>query len=189
MFLRHYWSRESCQCGEGAGVEKPLGCDLSGSQMQRQEQQCPWGLKVLVTQSCLTLWDAMDCSPPGFSVHGILQARILEWVAMLSSRASSQPRDQTQVSCIADGSFTVLGTKEAPMGLTCPQRPPNVHCGEVGQRVREANFEVAFHPTSPHLITIVNHSTYFTSGSFLQTFHPILIPVLQMRELRHSKAK
>ena len=49
-------------------------------------------------QFFLTLCDPMDCSPPGVSVHGILQARILEWVAMPSSRGSSQPRDQTQVS-------------------------------------------------------------------------------------------
>ena len=48
----------------------------------------------------------MDCSPPGSSVHGILQARILEWVDMPSSRGSSQPRDQTQVSPIAGGFFT-----------------------------------------------------------------------------------
>ena len=54
-----------------------------------------------VTQSCPTLWDPMDRSPPGSSVHGILQARILEWVAMPSSRASSQPGDQTHVSCIS----------------------------------------------------------------------------------------
>ena len=47
-------------------------------------------------QSCPTLEDPMDCSPPGSSVHGILQARILEWVAMLSSRGSSWPRDWTQ---------------------------------------------------------------------------------------------
>ena len=46
-----------------------------------------------VTESCPTLSDSMDCSLPGFSVHGIFQARILEWVAMPSSRASSQPRD------------------------------------------------------------------------------------------------
>ena len=44
-------------------------------------------------QSCLTLCVPMDCSPSGSSVHGILQARILEWVAMPSSRGSSQPRD------------------------------------------------------------------------------------------------
>ena len=49
----------------------------------------------------------MDCSPPGSSVHGILQARILEWVAMPSSMGSSQPRDQTQVSLIAGGFFTI----------------------------------------------------------------------------------
>ena len=42
----------------------------------------------------------MDCSPPGSSVHGILQARLLEWVAIYSSRGSSPPRDQTSISCI-----------------------------------------------------------------------------------------
>ena len=54
----------------------------------------------LATQSSLTLCDPMDCSPPGSSVHGILQARILEWVAISFSRGSSQPRDQTQVTHI-----------------------------------------------------------------------------------------
>ena len=48
----------------------------------------------------------MDCSPPGSSVHGILQARILEWVAMPFSRGSSQPRDGTWISCIAGRFFT-----------------------------------------------------------------------------------
>ena len=50
-------------------------------------------VKVLVIQLCLTCCDPMDCSPPGSSVHGILQARILEWVAISFSRGSSQPRD------------------------------------------------------------------------------------------------
>ena len=49
--------------------------------------------KLLVIQSCLTLCDPMDCSLLGSSVHGILQARILEWVAISYSRGSSQPRD------------------------------------------------------------------------------------------------
>ena len=53
-------------------------------------------VKVLVTQLCLTLCDPMDSSPPGSSVHGILQARILKWVAISCSRGSSWPRDQTQ---------------------------------------------------------------------------------------------
>ena len=59
-------------------------------------------MKGLVTQSCLTLSDPVDCSPPGSSVHGILQARILEWVAMPFSRGSSQSGDRTHVSFIAD---------------------------------------------------------------------------------------
>ena len=57
-------------------------------------------------QSCPTLCNPMDYSLPGFSVHGILQARILEWVAMPSSRGSSQPWDRTQVSYMAGGFFT-----------------------------------------------------------------------------------
>ena len=56
-------------------------------------QETSSGLKVKVTQSCLTL-----VTPVDYTVHGILQARILEWVATPSSRGSSQPRDQTQVS-------------------------------------------------------------------------------------------
>ena len=59
-------------------------------------------VKVKVTQSCRTLCDPMDCSLPGSSVRGILQARILEWVSILFSRGSLQPMDGTQVSCIAD---------------------------------------------------------------------------------------
>ena len=51
--------------------------------------------RVLITQSCLTLCDPMDCNPPGSSVHSILQARILEWVAIPFSRGSSQLRDRT----------------------------------------------------------------------------------------------
>ena len=55
----------------------------------------------------VALCDPMDCSPPGSSVHGILQARILEWVAIPFSRGSSQPRDRTLVSYIAGRFFTV----------------------------------------------------------------------------------
>ena len=58
-------------------------------------------VKVIVAQSCLTLCNHMDCGPPGCSDHGILQARILEWVAMPSSRGSSWPRDQTYISHVS----------------------------------------------------------------------------------------
>ena len=71
-------------------------------------------LFCLVTQWCPTLCDPVDCSPPVSSVHEILQARILEWVATSFFRASSWPKDQTQVSCIASGFFTIWATREAP---------------------------------------------------------------------------
>ena len=64
-------------------------------------------VEVLVSQSCPTCCDPMDCSPLGSSVHGILQARILEWVTIPLSRGSSQPRDQTWVSHIAGRFFTI----------------------------------------------------------------------------------
>ena len=65
-----------------------------------------------VTQLCPTLCDPMDCSLPGSSLHGILQARVLEWVAISFSRGSSWPRDQTQVSCISGRRFNLWAIRE-----------------------------------------------------------------------------
>ena len=75
-------------------------------------------------QSCPTLCDPMDSSLPGSTVHGIFQARILEWAAISFSRGSSQPRARTRVSCIADRRFTIWATREARLigaeqGLEC----------------------------------------------------------------------
>ena len=75
-----------------------------------------WGQslgKVKVAQPRPTLCSPVDCSPPGSSVHGILQARTLEWVPVPFSMGSSQPRDQTHVSCIIGKFFTIWDTKEA----------------------------------------------------------------------------
>ena len=69
-------------------------------------------VSMLVSQSCLTLWELMDYSPPGSSVLGILQTKILEWVVISFSRVSSWPRDQTQVTCIAGGFFSSWATRE-----------------------------------------------------------------------------
>ena len=74
-------------------------------------------LCALVAQSHPTLCDPMDSSLPGSSVHGILQARILEWVDIFFSRGSSQPRDRTQVSCIAGRFFIIWATWKAPKYL------------------------------------------------------------------------
>ena len=71
---------------------------------------CMWHL---VAQLYPTLWDSTDCSPPNSSVHGISQARILDWAAISFSRASSRPRDRNRVSCIAGGLFTSKSPREA----------------------------------------------------------------------------
>ena len=62
---------------------------------------------VMHDRSSPTLRNSRDCSPPSSFVHGIFQARILEWVTISYSRGSAQPRDQTQVSCAAGGFFTI----------------------------------------------------------------------------------
>ena len=80
----------------------------------------------------------MDCSPPGFSVHGILQARILEGVAISFSRGSSQPRNWTQFSCIAGRWFTNWAMREAPS----PSLEPNYFSTSIRQRLIQ-------HPSFP----------------------------------------
>ena len=75
------------------------------------------GPKVLFAQSCLTLCNPVDYNLPGSSVPGILQARILEWVAIAFSKGCSQPRDWTQVSHTVDRFFTTLVTREGPTTL------------------------------------------------------------------------
>ena len=74
-------------------------------------------VSVLSAQLCPALCDLMDCSPSGASVHGVLQARIMKWVAILFSRGYSQPGDLSQFSCIAGRFFTVCATREALNGL------------------------------------------------------------------------
>ena len=80
---------------------------------------CSFGVPVggseseSVNQSCATLCDLMDCSLPDSSVHWIQQARMLEWVATSFSRGSPGPRNQTWVSCLAGGFFTIWVTRES----------------------------------------------------------------------------
>ena len=67
-----------------------------------------------VVQSCLTLCDPMICSLPGSSVHGLFQARVLEWISISFSRGSSLPRDWTEVSNVVCRCVTIRATREAP---------------------------------------------------------------------------
>ena len=84
----------------GSGTELVFPA-LAGSFFTTEPSRKPQHFLGMWAQSCHTLCDCMDCSPPGSSVHGIFQARILEWVAICFSRGSSQPRDQTHISCIS----------------------------------------------------------------------------------------
>ena len=92
----------------------PWGWKIVGQDLAAKQQQLL--CKVVfssVAQSCLTLCDPMDCCPPGSSVPGIFQARILECVAISFSRGSSWPRDRIWVSCTAGRFFTDWASREA----------------------------------------------------------------------------
>ena len=98
----------------------------------------------------------MDCSPPGSSVHGILQVRILEWVAMPFSRGSSRPRDQTRVSCIEGGFFTTEP----------PGKPKRVWCYVL---------KILQNPTGPGHSTASQQVTgfpFFENWGYLKTSDP-----------------
>ena len=81
--------------------------------IKKYKKTITWPTKIIDTENKFPeagergLCNPMDCSLPGSSVYGILQARILEWAAVPSSRRSSQPRNRIQVSCIAGGFFTI----------------------------------------------------------------------------------
>ena len=94
----------------------------------------------------------MDRSPPGSSVHGILQAKILEWVAIPFSEGSSWSRDQTQTSCIVGGFFTVWASREAHVSLTVYQTPTLPSVAETlahSVPVRMLHFHQIFHSDVP----------------------------------------
>jgi hypothetical protein len=123
-----------------------------------------------VAQSCLTCWDCIDCSPPGSSVQGIFPARILEWVAISSSRESSWPRDWIWVSYISWIGQRILyhwATWEAPqytLGMAKDICWEMASLGFVGQT----------RPRVPLSLTPRKHSaprTHFTFGNFLLSLH------------------
>ena len=99
----------------------------SNLMVQLWTELCPLKIymKVLVVQSSPTICDPMDSSPPDSSVHGILQARILEWVAIYFSRGSSWPWDWTLVSYIAGWLFTIWTTRGS---LICWSPNPQCDC-------------------------------------------------------------
>ena len=99
--------------------------DMSLSELRElamgREAWCASVHGVTKSQTWLSNWTELDCSPPGSSDHGILQARILEWIAINFSRGSSRPRDWAQVSYIVAQFFSIWPTREALISLTVPQ--------------------------------------------------------------------
>ena len=91
--------------------------ELGSYQVANPLLYCYTRVCCLVAQSRLTLFDPVDCSPPDSSVHGISQARILEWVAISFSRGSSQPRCQTHISCVGRWVLYHWAIREAPMSM------------------------------------------------------------------------
>ena len=104
------WSEQGGQTPQGILKQRRAACI---SFLLSTEKK----VKVLVTQLCLILCNPMNYNPPDSSVHGILQARLLEWVAIPFFRVSSQPRDWTQVSSIAGRFFTIWATGLSQGGL------------------------------------------------------------------------
>ena len=98
-------------CASFYSISDYIGCVLELKNVQMREEGVPSRLGmcvcVCVSHSVVILCDRMDCSPSGSFVHGIFQATALEWVAIIVSGGSSQPRDQIQVSCIA-GRFFII---------------------------------------------------------------------------------
>ena len=131
-----FWVGKPCaQCGTDFWSEASemgqFSPSLSDHFWNLKEPMYVW----MKTPLCPTLCDATDCSPWGSSVHGVLQARIPEWVAISSSRGSSLSRDWTcifWVSCIAGRFFTHWATAEAPKSLVysynCKQNSMDIEC-------------------------------------------------------------
>ena len=102
-------------------ITTPMLCGSHGKQVWKRIGKC---VEVLDTQSCPTVCDPMNCSLPGSSIHGILQARILKWVAISFSRGSLRPRDWTQVSHITGRFFSIWAIWEACSKMAFLLRSP-----------------------------------------------------------------
>ena len=140
----------------------------------------------LISQSCPTLCDPMDCSPPGSSVHGSLQERILEWVTMPFSRGSSQSRDRTQVSCITGRFFTICATREAqeywseqPIPSPGDLSNPGIEPGSPALQAGSLPTELSGSPFKPFAHSLIGQLDFvlLLSCTFLFIFQ-ILTPYL-----------
>ena len=121
---------------------------------------------MIVAQSCLTLCDPTDCSLPGFYVHGILQSRILEWAAIPFSRGSSQPRNQTWVSCVACRFFTVWATGKftGPQLHTTPVSPQPFFCPSIFRQCPTSRLSVSLAQMAAGGPTLTRHHVFISEA-------------------------
>ena len=119
-------------------------------------------MHVLAVQSYPTLCNPMDSNLPGFSVDGIFQAGLLAWIAISFSRGSSQPRDRTWVSCIADISYQ-LSHQFSPVAQLCPTLCDPMDCSIPGLPVHHQLLE--FNQTHLHWV-----------GDAIKPSHPLSSP-------------
>ena len=116
------------------------------------------------------------CDPMDHTVHGILQARILEWVAFPFSRGSSQPRGQTQVSCIAGGFFTSRATREAQ----------TVHLKLVNMVICVCVYSTTILKIGKRKKTLIHPTTGMRIFSSVQFSHSVISDSLRPHELQHT---
>ena len=110
-----------------------------------------------VTQSCPTLCNQVDYSLPSFSVHGILQARVLEWVTISFSRGSSWPRNRTRVSCIGGRRFNLWTTREALTNLESILKSRNITLPTMVHLVKAMIFPVVMYGCESWTIKRAEH--------------------------------
>ena len=127
--------------------------------------------KSEVAQSCPTLCDPMDCNLPGFSVHGISQAWILEGVAISFSRGSSPPRDWTRISYIAGRCFTLWATREVH---SLPKGPIKLCYTNTGGKYWHHCFSLSVRKL---------HIRAYSSGSSCIKNHTRICPYMSMKHI------
>ena len=136
--------------------------------------------RVLVAQSCPTLCNPMDCSPPGSSIHGILQARVLEWAAIPFSGGSSPPRDRTPISCIASGFFAIWATRETQSFLHLPLLLPTTQLITVGGLHKAVHTQVL-------TVGVRTNLAHFISTSALTSRIRLLVQWQHLKDRKYLK--
>ena len=125
--LAHWARRRRDTWSDGVGSANAQSCDT-------KQSHCSLRCVCLKSLSCLTLCNPIDCNPPSFSVHGIFQAEILEWVAIPSSSGSSQPRDWTRIS------FHFLHWQVDSLPLAPPGKPHSLqYCWQTKASLDQLN--------------------------------------------------